>query len=133
LLYWPNHANIPSRDFSRIVVDGGAPRTIAPAQVGLNAAKLDAAFEYTRDSTQHGRLLVVRHGWLVYEKYFGRGHRDAMPELASCGKAFTSIAAEKLAKGITIDSPSIVIPTGVKGDIPHNANFVLYRRPDKSN
>jgi CubicO group peptidase (beta-lactamase class C family) len=29
----------------------------------------------------------------VYEKYFGLGHRDAMPNLASCGKSFTSVAA----------------------------------------
>ena len=35
---------------------------------------------------------MVRHGYLVYERYFGRGHREALPELASCGKAFTSVA-----------------------------------------
>ena len=86
----------------------GGWRTIAPAHVGLNLAKLDEAFEYTRESTQHGGLLVVRHGWLVYEKYFGRGHRDAMPELASCGKAFTSIAV-----GIAIREKRSLIPEGL--------------------
>ncbi len=83
----------------------GGWRTIAPAHVGLNAAKLDAAFDYTRETTQHGGLLVVRHGWLVYEKYFGRGDRNAMPELASCGKAFTSIAV-----GIAIHEKRALIP-----------------------
>jgi CubicO group peptidase (beta-lactamase class C family) len=41
-------------------------------------------------------LLVVRHGWLVYERYFGAGHREATPNLASCGKSFTSIAVGML-------------------------------------
>jgi len=35
---------------------------------------------------------VVRRGWLVYERYFGKGHREAIPNLASCGKSVTSIA-----------------------------------------
>jgi CubicO group peptidase (beta-lactamase class C family) len=34
----------------------------------------------------------VRHGWLVYERYFGRAGRDATPNTASSGKLFTSIA-----------------------------------------
>jgi len=59
---------------------------------GIDVAKLDEAFEYASRTSQHGGLLVVRHGYLVYEKYFGRGHREALPELASCGKAFTSVA-----------------------------------------
>lgn len=54
--------------------------------------KLDEAFEYVQNTSQHGGLLVVRHGYLVYERYFGRGDREALPELASCGKAFTSVA-----------------------------------------
>src|SRR5580658_9647812 len=55
---------------------------------GLDAGKLDEAFNYVQQTSQHGGLLVVRHGYLVYEKYFGRGNREALPELASCGKAF---------------------------------------------
>ncbi|MBM3737430.1 MAG: serine hydrolase [Acidobacteria bacterium] len=58
----------------------------------LDQAKLDEAFAYTQQTSQHGGLLIVRDGYLVYEKYFGRGHREALPELASCGKAFTSLA-----------------------------------------
>jgi CubicO group peptidase (beta-lactamase class C family) len=55
-------------------------------------AKLDKVFDYVQTTTQHGGLLVVHQGHLVYERYFGRGHREALPELASVGKAFTSLA-----------------------------------------
>ncbi|MBS1829764.1 MAG: DUF1697 domain-containing protein [Acidobacteria bacterium] len=70
----------------------GGWRTASPAKVGMDAAKLDEAFAYVEKTSQHGGLLVVRHGQLVYERYFGRGNREALPELASCGKAFTSLA-----------------------------------------
>lgn len=75
----------------------GGWRTLKdPARIrqltSIDVAKLDAAFDYVQQTTQHGGLLVVRHGHLIYERYFGRGHREALPELASCGKAFTSVA-----------------------------------------
>ncbi|MDQ3625149.1 MAG: beta-lactamase family protein, partial [Verrucomicrobiota bacterium] len=60
---------------------------------GMDEAKLDAAFVFIQGSTKNGGLLVVRRGWLVLERYFGKGHREATPNLASCGKSFTSIAA----------------------------------------
>src|SRR5580704_13846104 len=75
---------------------------------GLDPAKLDEAFEFTKDATQHGGLLVVRHGYLAYERYFGRGNREAIPELASCGKAFTSIAV-----GIVLKEKAAIIPDGL--------------------
>ncbi|MBM3726796.1 MAG: serine hydrolase [Acidobacteria bacterium] len=76
----------------------GGWRTLPNAQAirktaGIDTAKLDEAFEFVRETAQHGGLLVVRRGYLVYERYYGRGHREALPELASCGKAFTSLAA----------------------------------------
>lgn len=75
----------------------GGWRTLKdPAKIkkvtGIDVAKLDAAFDYASQTSQHGGLLVVRHGYLIYERYFGRGHREALPELASCGKAFTTVA-----------------------------------------
>src|SRR6476660_6355314 len=75
---------------------------------GIDTRKLDDAFEYIQQTSQHGGLLVVRHGWLVYERYFGRGNREALPELASCGKAFTSIAV-----GIMLKEKSELIPHGL--------------------
>ncbi len=59
---------------------------------GIDKEKLDHVFDYVRSTTPNGGLLVVRHGWLVYEKYFGKGHHEATPNLASVGKSFTSIA-----------------------------------------
>jgi CubicO group peptidase (beta-lactamase class C family) len=59
---------------------------------GMDKKALDEAFEIAEDSSKNGGLLIVRNGWLVYERYFGKGHREATPNLASCGKSFTSIA-----------------------------------------
>src|SRR5262245_60481247 len=75
----------------------GGWRTLTdPAKIektaGLDKRKLDGAFDYVQTTSQHGGLLVVRHGYLVYERYFGRGDREALPELASVGKAFTTVA-----------------------------------------
>lgn len=65
---------------------------------GMDKAKLDDAFDFIRTTTKNGGLLVVRHGYLVYEKYFGKGQREANPNLGSCGKSFTSIAVGILMK-----------------------------------
>jgi CubicO group peptidase (beta-lactamase class C family) len=83
--------------------DKGGWRTLKdPEQIrkltGIDTGKLDRAFDYVQTTSQHGGLLVVRNGYLVYERYFGRGHREALPELASCGKAFTTVAAGILMK-----------------------------------
>jgi CubicO group peptidase (beta-lactamase class C family) len=61
-------------------------------KAGLDVKRLDEAFEHIQGSSKHGGLLVVRKGWLVYERYFGRASREATPNTASCGKSFTSIA-----------------------------------------
>ena len=75
----------------------GGWRTLSSAEdirrvVGMDVQKLDEAFAAAESSSKNGGVLVVRRGWLVYEKYFGLGHREATPNLASCGKSFTSIA-----------------------------------------
>ena len=48
----------------RTLKDAGKIRKVA----GLDVAKLDEAFAYVEKTSQHGGLLVVRHGHLVYEK-----------------------------------------------------------------
>jgi CubicO group peptidase (beta-lactamase class C family) len=68
--------------------EGGWPT----GEGGLDRRKLDAAFDYVQTTTKNGGLLVLHQGRLVYERYFGKGHRDAICNLASCGKSFTSIA-----------------------------------------
>jgi CubicO group peptidase (beta-lactamase class C family) len=75
---------------------------------GIDRAKLDKAFQMAEETTQHGGLIVVRHGYLVYEKYFGRAARESNPDMASCGKAFTSIAC-----GIMLKEKRELIPQGL--------------------
>ncbi len=87
----------PALDYFPPPDSQGGWRTLSRAEeirrvAGMDVKKLDEAFDVAKASTKNGGLLVVRHGWLVYENYFGRGHREATPNLASCGKSFTSIA-----------------------------------------
>ena len=72
----------------RTLPDAAQTRDMA----GMNLARLEQAFDFTQRCSQNGGLLVVRRGWLVFEKYFGRASRGANPDMASTGKAFTSIA-----------------------------------------
>ncbi|MGQ0636438.1 MAG: serine hydrolase domain-containing protein [Planctomycetaceae bacterium] len=90
------HAQASNAYFPPPDAEGGWRSLASPAQVrrvaGLDRDKLDRAFDFIQGSSKNGGLLVVRHGWLGYERYFGLGHREATPNLASCGKSFTSIA-----------------------------------------
>jgi CubicO group peptidase (beta-lactamase class C family) len=88
----------------RTLKDAGPIRDVA----GMDLAKLDQAWEQTQRCTQNAGLVVVRRGYLVYEKYAGRAFRDANPDMASCGKAFTSIAC-----GIMLSENRDAIPDGL--------------------
>lgn len=74
----------------------------------MDLAKLDEAFDFVRSTTKNGGLLVVRHGYLVYENYFGKGQRNTAPNLGSCGKSFTSIAV-----GILMNEYPKLFPEGL--------------------
>ena len=88
----------------RTLTDSAKIRKVA----GLDVNRLNEAFDYAAQSSQHGGLLVVRHGWLVFEKYYGKGNREANPDMASCGKAYTSIAC-----GIMLHEKRAEIPDGL--------------------
>src|SRR6185295_9478477 len=90
---------------------------------GIDIKKLDQAFEYVSRTSQHGGLLVVRHGWLVYERYYGRGHREAIPVTASVGKAYTSIAV-----GIMLAEKKDKIPEGLDTKV-FNEKFLPQTMP----
>ncbi|MBL9168480.1 MAG: serine hydrolase [Verrucomicrobiales bacterium] len=77
-------------------------------KAGLRLDRLNQAFEFTQRCSQSGGLLVLRHGYLVYERYYGRAHRNANPDMASTGKAFTSIAC-----GIMLQEFRSAIPDGL--------------------
>lgn len=87
----------------------GGWRTADPSSVGLNASSLDDAFEFIQGSTKNGGLAIVKDGYLVYEKYFGKGHREWAPNSGSCGKSFTSIAM-----GILLGEQSEKFPDGLE-------------------
>lgn len=88
----------------RELKDAEQIRTLA----GMDLQRLEQAAENCKRGTQHGGLLVVRHGYLVLEKYWGRAFRDANPDMASTGKAFTSIAC-----GIMLHEKHEAIPDGL--------------------
>ncbi|MEZ0274529.1 MAG: serine hydrolase domain-containing protein [Roseimicrobium sp.] len=75
---------------------------------GIDLSKLEPAYEITQRSTAHGGLLVVHKGYLCFERYFGRASRNANPDMASTGKAFTSIAC-----GIMLEEFKSKIPDGL--------------------
>lgn len=81
-------------------------------EANVDVDGLDAAFNYAKRSTKNGGLLVVRHGYLIYERYFGKGHRDATPNQGSCGKSFTSIAV-----GVLIDEFPELFPKGLDQEV----------------
>lgn len=89
----------------RTLTDSGSVRKLA----GMDLNRLDQAFEFEKETSQHGGLVVVRHGYLVYEKYFGRGNREAHPDMASIGKAYTSISC-----GIMLKEKHDQIPDGLE-------------------
>jgi CubicO group peptidase (beta-lactamase class C family) len=88
----------------RVATNAAQAREMA----GMNLPRLQQAWEFTQRCTQNGGLLVVRNGWLVFENYFGRASRDANPDMASTGKAYTSIAC-----GIMLNEFHDRIPDGL--------------------
>ena len=89
----------------RTLKDSAEIRRVA----GMDLTRLDRAFEFEKETSQHGGLVVVRHGYLIYEKYFGKGNREAHPDMASIGKAFTSISC-----GIMLREKRSEIPEGLE-------------------
>jgi CubicO group peptidase (beta-lactamase class C family) len=86
----------------------GGWRVRPPQAEGMDAARLEQALQYAMLSSQNGGVLVARNGSLVFEKYFGKGHREAHPDMASIGKAYTSIAC-----GIMLAEKRDAIPDGL--------------------
>ncbi len=89
----------------RTLTDAAKIRKLA----GMDLNRLDQAFEFEKETSQNGGLVVVRHGYLVYEKYFGQGNREVHPDMASIGKAFTSISC-----GIMLKEKHDQIPEGLE-------------------
>ena len=101
-----DHDYFPPPDSRRLADPADAAQVRALA--GIDPARLERAYDFTQRCSQNGGLLVVRHGYLVFERYFGRAHRNANPDMASTGKAFTSIAC-----GIMLNEFKDKIPDGL--------------------
>lgn len=89
----------------RTIEQAGQIRGVA----GMDKGRLDEAYAYVQTTSQHGGLLVVRRGQLVYERYFGRANRQANPNMYSIGKMFTSVCC-----GIMLKEHPDRFPDGLK-------------------
>lgn len=88
----------------RTLPDAAATRKHA----GVDQTRLDEAWDFTQRCCQNVGLVVVRRGYLVLEKYAGRAQRNVNPDMASTGKAFTSVAC-----GIMLNEFHDKIPNGL--------------------
>lgn len=89
----------------RVVVDAKQMREKA----GIDKEMLERAWTVADRATANAGLCVVHKGWLVLEKYAGRAQRNVNPDMASTGKAFTSIAC-----GIMLKEFHDKIPEGLE-------------------
>jgi len=81
----------------------------ARALAGIDLERLElAARAAERSNADNGGLLVVSRGYLVLERYYGKAHRNANPDMASTGKAFTSIAC-----GVMLQEFKSKLPDGL--------------------
>lgn len=113
----PDHCHADRGDYFPPPDSQGGWRTLKDAAsvrklAGMDLARLDRAWDFTQRCSQNAGLLVVRHGYLVYEKYCGRAQRDVNPDMASTGKAFTSIAC-----GIMLHEFRDKIPNGLDQNV----------------
>ena len=109
----PRASAAPVRGYFPPPDAAGGWRTLSSAaqirkSAGMDLERLDQAFRYTATTSRHGGLLVVRRGWLVYERYFGRAARDVTPNMYSVGKTITSLCC-----GILLDQHRGRIPAGL--------------------
>ncbi len=80
----------------------------AREKAGIDKEMLDRAWTVTERATANAGLVVIHKGWLVQEKYAGKAQRNVNPDMASTGKAFTSIAC-----GIMLKEFKDKIPDGL--------------------
>lgn len=114
----------------RTLKDAASVRRLA----GMDLARLQDAFDFTQRCSPNGGLVVVRRGYLAFEKYFGRAQRNANPDMASTGKAYTSIACgimlrefrEKIPGGLDqkVFTPQY-LPEAFPLDDPRKASITL--------
>jgi CubicO group peptidase (beta-lactamase class C family) len=61
-----------------------------PEKLGFDAAKLTAAVEYSTGGSSNQAMLVIRHGYIAVEEYYGGFAQSTQHESFSVAKSFTS-------------------------------------------
>lgn len=98
-------------------------RTAAPGEVGLDPARLEAAAVEAGLSDTVASLLVIRHGKLVFERYFNGSDASRANNVHSLSKSILStVTGIAIAEGlIELDTPlADVLPAdliGANGDL----------------
>jgi Tol biopolymer transport system component/CubicO group peptidase (beta-lactamase class C family) len=87
--------------------------TGTPADVGLDASLLAAAADNVALSADVRSLLVVRHGKLVFERYFNGGDAAEALTIASASKSILSVAT-----GIAIEEGLLDLDTRIDTFLP---------------
>ena len=87
--------------------------TGSPADVGLDEALLNAAADNVALSADVRSLLVVRHGKLVFERYFNGSDAGEANTIASASKSILSVAT-----GIAIDEGLFQLDTRIDEFLP---------------
>jgi len=84
----------------------------------MDTDKLDGAWELVSGLHADSSLLVVRHGWLCYERYQGQVHLTSNRDMHSAGKAFTCTAA-----GILMESRRDLFPEALD-QLVYDGNYL---------
>jgi CubicO group peptidase (beta-lactamase class C family) len=98
--------------------------TSTPAAEGIDTATLQTALEAIRDGRypRVDALVVIRHGKLVAEGYYGGYGRETLHDLRSTGKSFTSALT-----GIAVEQGLLQVDQPISQLIPR---FEEYRHMD---
>ena len=87
--------------------------TGTPAEVGLDESLLDAAADNAALSADVRSLLVVRHGKLVFERYFNGSDAGEANTIASASKSILSVAT-----GMAIDEGLLELDSRIDAFLP---------------
>lgn len=139
LLHENTPAHAAAADYFPPPDSQGGWRTLPDARslrrkAGVDLARLEQAWEQCQRCSANTGLVIVRKGYLVWEKYAGRASRNCNPDMASTGKCFTSIACgimlkefkEKIPDGLdTKVFTEKYLPEAVPVDDPRKAAITL--------
>jgi CubicO group peptidase (beta-lactamase class C family) len=98
---------------------GATWRTASPGQVGIPGSVLDRVGQRLASRTWRGldSFIVIRHGYLVHETYYGASSRDDVHTMQSVSKSVTSLVT-----GIALDMGSVDVDATVLSVLPRYAD-----------